>query len=353
MSETLMTEFMTAFLTDEDREKAVELGEEYNKAVSAGNKKVAKGIRKEIREYQDKQLSDVQALIDADLVKNGGTGTLEAWFESVINLDLDSPQYLSVMTDDVAIRELQQTEFLREKDEYARAWYFSQYGPATAGEGQQELYKNRAVDALRGELVSIGVDPNTVSQEDYDSWVNEYYINGWNDARNRDNLRAAVVTRYMDEGAASAIENIGDKLRNSALDNGVRKDAAWFLDAEKKIMAGEANFNTYDEQFRQEAISRYPLFTDRINAGESLWSVVSPWKTALQETLEYSPQDIFDPNLQFALEGSMGDDGKPSAMSIYDYKKYLRNLPQWEETQNGKETIDGNLIMLAEMFGVA
>jgi hypothetical protein len=257
------------------------------------------------------------------------------------------------MTDDVAIRELQQTEFLREKDEYARAWYFSQYGPATAGEGQQELYKNRAVDALRGELVSIGVDPNTVSQEDYDSWVNEYYINGWNDARNRDNLRAAVVTRYMDEGAASAIENIGDKLRNSALDNGVRKDAAWFLDAEKKIMAGEANFNTYDEQFRQEAISRYPLFTDRINAGESLWSVVSPWKTALQETLEYSPQDIFDPNLQFALEGSMGDDGKPSAMSIYDYKKYLRNLPQWEETQNGKETIDGNLIMLAEMFGVA
>jgi hypothetical protein len=40
-------------------------------------------------------------------------------------------------------------------------------------------------------------------------------------------------------------------------------------------------------------------------------------------------------------------------MSIYDYKKYLRNLPQWEETQNGKETIDGNLIMLAEMFGVA
>jgi hypothetical protein len=335
MSETLMKEFMTAFLTDEEREKAVKLGERYNKAVNSGDKKTARQLRKEIKKYQDDQLADVQALIDAD-----DTGTLEGWFERVINLDPDSPQYLSVMTDDTAIRELQQTEFLREKDEYARAWYFSQYGPATAGEGQQELYKNRAVDALRGELVSIGVDPNSVSQEDYDSWVNEYYINGWNDARNRDNLRAAVVTRYMDEGAAGAIENIGDKLRNSALNNGVRKDTAWFLDAEKKIMAGEANFNTYDEQFRQEAISRYPLFADRINAGESLWSVVSPWKVALQETLEYTPQDIFDPNLQFALEGTMGDDGTPSVMSIYDYKKYLRNLPQWEETQT-------------EMFGVA
>ena len=54
---------------------------------------------------------------------------------------------------------------------------------------------------------------------------------------------------------------------------------------------------------------------------------------------EYTPTDIFDPNLAHAMEGTTGDDGTPGAMTLYDFKKHLRNQPEWEQAVNGRRTI--------------
>ena len=73
-------------------------------------------------------MSAVQRLLDADSVKKGGTGALEAWFNKIINLEPDSDQYLSVMSDDQAIKELQTgvgQAFYDKYNKYGRDWFFN------------------------------------------------------------------------------------------------------------------------------------------------------------------------------------------------------------------------------------
>ena len=62
--------------------------------------------------------------------------------------------------------------------------------------------------------------------------------------------------------------------------------------------------------------------------------------------------DMNDPNLRYALEAMGGEGGMPEAMSIAEYKKYLRNRPEWLATDNGRKTVDDNMISLAKMFGI-
>ena len=52
------------------------------------------------------------------------------------------------------------------------------------------------------------------------------------------------------------------------------------------------------------------------------------------------------------MEGSLGEGGQPGAMTLYDFKKYLRNQPEWEQTVNGRRTIDNTMSELATMFGI-
>lgn len=343
--------FMTAFLNEDEIEEAQDIFDRLQDAEKAGNKKKAKRLEKRLESFNKKQLESVQALIEADSVKNGGTGALEAWFNKIINLDPDSDQYLSQLSDEEALAELQSgvgKEFYEKYNKYGRAWFMTQYGPGDSDE-DVEYYKQRAEEDIRTELGRLGIDPDGV---DVSGMVDEYYLNGYQAGENRELFNKALITKYGDGGVIETQRNYGDELRAAALANGVRRDESWFQNAEQRIALGDTNLNMYEEEFRNEAASRYPLFTQKLQSGENLWDIASPWRQALQDVLEYSPTDIFDPHLAYAMEGQMGDDGMPSAMTLYDYKKYLRNQPEWEKTTNGRKTIDSTLSDLATMFGI-
>lgn len=343
--------FITAFLNEDEIEEAQETYEKYQKAKKSGDKKAAKKHRRTLKAFEREQLESVQRLIDADSVKNGGTGALEAWFDKIINLNPDSDQYLSQLSDEEALYELQSgvgKEFYQKYNKFGRAWFMTQFGPGETEE-DVEYYENRAVEDIRTELGRLGIDPDTV---DVEGMVDQYYLNGYQNGENRQLFNEALINNFGGEGIVEENLNYGDELRKAALANGVRRDESWFQNAEQRIALGDANLNMYDEEFRNEAASRYPLFTQKLQGGESLWDISSPWRQALQDVLEYSPTDIFDPHLAYAMEGQMGDDGTPGAMTLYDYKKYLRNQPEWEKTTNGRKTIDNTLSDIATMFGI-
>ena len=343
--------FITAFLNEDEIEEAQDLYDRYQKAQESGNKDKAKRLEKRLGKFNDKQLASVQRLIDADSVEKGGTGALKAWFDKIVNLDPDSDQYLSQLSDDEALAELQSgvgKEFYQKYNKFGRAWFMTQYGP---GETEEDVkyYENRAVEDIRTELGRLGINPDTV---DVAGMVDQYYLNGYQNGENRQLFNQALINNFGGEGVVEENLDYGEELRKAALANGVRRDESWFQNAEKRIALGDANLNAYEEEFRNEAASRYPLFTQKLQAGESLWDISSPWRQALQDVLEYSPTDIFDPHLAYAMEGQMGDDGTPGAMTLYDYKKYLRNQPEWEKTTNGRKTIDSTLSDIATMFGI-
>ena len=343
--------FITAFLSEDEIEEAQETYDKLQKAEKSGDKKAIRKHTRALKRFQRDQLESVQRLIDADSVENGGTGALEKWFNKIINLDPDSDQYLSQLSDEEALAELQSgvgKEFYEKYNKYGRAWFMTQYGPGDSDE-DVEYYRQRAEEDIRTELGRLGINPDAV---DVSGMVDEYYLNGYQAGENRELFNKSLIAKYGDGGVTEAQRNYGDELRAAALANGVRRDESWFQNAEQRIALGDANLNAYDEEFRNEAASRYPLFAPKLQAGESLWDISSPWRQAIQDVLEYSPTDIFDRHLAYALEGQMGDDGMPGAMTLYDYKKYLRNQPEWEKTTNGRKTIDSTLADLATMFGI-
>lgn len=341
--------FVTAFLDQDDIEEAQATYEKLQKAEKSGDKKAIRKHERALKRFQREQLAAVERLIEADSVENGGTGALEKWFDKIVNLDKTSDQYLSVMSDADAIRELQSgvgSDFYEKYNRYGRAWFMTQFGPSSTDLDVQS-YKDQAERDIRSQLVALGVNPDSV---DYEGFIDQYYLNGFQARENRELFTQALVTQFG-SGPGERV-NYGDELRKSALENGVRYDDVWFQNAENRIAQGDASLEMYEDDFRSQAASRYPLFSKKLMAGENLWDISSPWRQTIQDVLEYTPTDIFDPNLAYAMEGTMGDDGTPGAMTLYDFKKYLRNQPEWEQTVNGRRTIDNTLADLATMFGV-
>ena len=338
------TDFIYSFLTPTERKELDALVEDYKKA--SGKRKQRLGKR--IKEFEEYQLDQVDALID-----NDQTETLRGWFESLIDLDPDSPTFLSELDDATAAQTLKELEWWTDQGtEYARDWYFKKNKPGNDNPEMYAQFEQEATDNLRNVLGSLGIDPDTSPENDYNDFTEVYFSRGYDRPEQLSEFRKYVVDTYSREEAADVALNYGEELRESARRNGVTHTNEWFLDAENKVSKGEMNLNAYKEQFRKEAMLRFPQFSDQLKAGEDLFDATAPWQSALKEVLEYTPTSMSDPNLVYAFESVSNDKGMPEVMSIYDYKKWLRNKPEWKETENGRKTIDSVLMGMAKRMGV-
>ena len=340
-----MTEVISVFLTPEEREELQNAVSAFN-AAKKGTAKYRKAKQK-IKDFEDQQMQDLKIMLDADT-----TGTLQGWFDNLINDDAQSDRFGSVMGTELARKALLETEWYEtygKPGKGARQWFLDKY---TLEDTDLDQRYEDAANVLRDQLSQIGVDPDSLTDEEYKAFGEIYYNRAFDDPRERENLSQYVAETYMSEAGAGEFVNVGQELREQAWANGVVHDDPWYLEQERRIEAGEANVNAYAEQFRKEAASRYPIFAEQLMAGENLWTLMDPWKTAISEVLEYSPTDTFDTHLQYAMEGSLGEGGQPGAMTLYDFKKYLRNQPEWEQTVNGRRTIDNTMSELATMFGI-
>ena len=341
-----MTEVISVFLTPEEREELQNAVSAFN-AAKKGTAKYRKA-KKKIEGFEDQQMRDLKIMLDADT-----TGTLRGWFENLIDdEDPESDRFGSVMGTELARKALMETEWYEtygKPGKGARQWFLDKY---TLEDTDLDQRYEDAANVLRDQLAQIGVDPDSLTDEEYKAFAEIYYNRAFDDPRERESLNQYVAETYMSEEGAGEFVNIGQQLREQAWANGVVHDDPWYLEQERRIEAGEANVNAYAEQFRREAASRYPIFAEQLMAGENLWTLMDPWKTAISEILEYTPKDTFDTHLQYAMEGTLGEGGQPGAMTLYDFKKYLRNQPEWESTDNGRKTIDSSLIQLANAFGV-
>jgi len=83
-----------------------------------------------------------------------------------------------------------------------------------------------------------------------------------------------------------------------------------------------------------------------IESGVDLSTIYSPYKDALEQTLEINPNGITlnDPSLRMAI-------GPDKEMSLYDYKKMLRKDPRWQYTNNARETVSSGLTQVLRDFG--
>ena len=327
------------FLPEDLREELRDLQDELEEDLT---KKERNRIIKKIQQIQRTRVDALAELLDAD-----ESGTLRGWVEGIIDTDDDSDTFGSVKSADTLRRELEELAFWDYYNADEAAWFYAKYAGRRSGEAQQLDYETSALNALDTLSSELGITVELAADE-LQAFVDDYYNNGFQLAANLDEFRRYLIQNYGDniEG------NTDEALRMMARNFGVMRDDAWYLDAEKKILGNEAKLEAYQDQFRKEAELMYPMFTEQLQAGSTLWDIMSPWKTATEQILEYAPTDMNDPNLRYALEAMGGEGGMPEAMSIAEYKKYLRNRPEWLATDNGRKTVDDQMISLAKMFGI-
>lgn len=93
-------------------------------------------------------------------------------------------------------------------------------------------------------------------------------------------------------------------------------------------------------KIRQDAASMYPAYSDAILNGESVDSIGSSYKSSYSTVLEKDP-DAVDwtktPVLKKALQYTV--DGKPAIMPNWMFEQELRKEPEWQFTNNARDSV--------------
>jgi hypothetical protein len=159
------------------------------------------------------------------------------------------------------------------------------------------------------------------------------------------------VLKFGGQAAADATE-----IRNFARSMGVTLDDAELGRYVDEIFEGKQTKENVQKIFRDSALSYFPQFADRIKAGETVSSIVKPYRDMIASYLETDPESIgfgaeagvkSDPLMNKALFGA---DGK--AMSLFDLQKAIKQDNRWQKTANARDEYTNLTKSLLSSFGV-
>ncbi len=180
---------------------------------------------------------------------------------------------------------------------------------------------------------------------------------GWNEAQIRDNLFKSV--NWRDRVAKRAIggQSAGNlqALRQQAAAYGVQPSENWFGDVLGRIAVGNNTIEGGIESLKNSAKQRYAHYAQDIDAGRTIDDIADNYRQSMARVLEINPNsiDVFDSQIQTALQGSLSSDGKRSAMTIGDFERRLRSDNRWQYTDNAREQIVGGTASLLKSFGLS
>jgi len=203
--------------------------------------------------------------------------------------------------------------------------------------------------AARKRLVTAGVK---INMTDFDSLaVNAY-------ERGLDDNQFDELIRFSGKITGFGGDIIGDtsSLKSYANSFGVGKylGQAYWDQKSRDLFTGTTTTDDIQEEIRSTAASAFPGYSDQINNGISVDSIASAYKGAMANVLERDADSITfeDPTLRAALQ-YIGPDGKPAVKPLWQFEKELRSKPEWEYTNNARNTIDSLSLKVLRDWGLA
>jgi hypothetical protein len=203
--------------------------------------------------------------------------------------------------------------------------------------------------AARKRLVTAGVK---INMTDFDSLaVNAY-------ERGLDDNQFDELIRFSGKITGFGGDIIGDtsSLKSYANSFGVGKylGQAYWDQKSRDLFTGTTTTDDIQAEIRSTAASAFPGYSDQINNGISVDSIASAYKGAMANVLERDADSITfeDPTLRAALQ-YIGPDGKPAVKPLWQFEKELRSKPEWEYTNNARNTIDSLSLKVLRDWGLA
>jgi hypothetical protein len=203
--------------------------------------------------------------------------------------------------------------------------------------------------AARKRLVTAGVK---INMADFDSLaVNAY-------ERGLDDNQFDELIRFSGKITGFGGNIIGDtsSLKSYANSFGVGKylGQAYWDQKSRDLFTGTTTTDDIQAEIRATAASAFPGYSDQIDNGISVDSIASAYKGAMANILERDADSITfeDPTLRAALQ-YIGPDGKPAVKPLWQFEKELRSKPEWEYTNNARNTIDSLSLKVLRDWGLA
>jgi hypothetical protein len=203
--------------------------------------------------------------------------------------------------------------------------------------------------AARKRLVSSGVKINMTN---FDALASNAYERGLDDNQFDELIRfSGKIT-----GFGGDILGDTSSLKSYANSFGVSKylNQAYWDQKSKDLFTGTNTLDDIQAEIRATAASAFPGYADQINSGITVDSIASSYKGAMANTLERDADSITfeDPTLRAALQ-YVGPDGKPATKPLWQFEKELRSKPEWQYTNNARDTIDSLSLKVLSDWGLA
>ena len=175
------------------------------------------------------------------------------------------------------------------------------------------------------------------------------YLSGWTD-KQLDLNALGKVTKDLTGDTLGTTQD----LKKYADSYGMSYNAMTYDIWSKALFAGTTSIEDMRNKIRQDSASAFPVFADQINAGKSLDSLASAYKSSIANILEKDADTISwtDPNLRKALQ-NVDKDGKSILMPIWQFEKNLRSTTEWEYTNNARDTMDALSLKVLRDWGLA
>jgi len=245
---------------------------------------------------------------------------------------------------------LANTGWFRRTEQSARQWaILKSADPATA-----EDNINQGVAQIRDASLSSGL---TLDDQTLRKLAEDNIKFGWSaiELRNAVGSEAVATARL---GGAQGVSDLRRGLVGTTLQqiaaNYAQKPSSTLLDSwVAEIMTGTKSEQQFIDLMKEQARTQYRSLQSQIDRGIDVQTATSAFRQQAVQTLgmEESAFDLTQDKWNRALNYQDPKTNEYRQMDMWEWNRYLRSLPEWQQTDDAKQTYRTAAFTLAQAFG--
>ena len=243
------------------------------------------------------------------------------------------------------VAKLQNTRWFKTKGEAARQMYaLKTSDPATF---------NQRVASARQQIASVANQMVAAVPGGVMAKLSEQALAlGWND----DQIHMAVRGYIKPTADGTYRSNAGayqEQIKEMAADYGFNVSDSTMGSWVRGMVLGQTSIEQLKQRVISNTISKYPGLAERLQSGETLEQIASPYKDSYSKILEVPSTaiNLSDPAIQQALSARTKD-GKPTTKTVWQFESDLKSDPRWLKTNNARDQLVGNTRKVLQDFGL-
>lgn len=252
------------------------------------------------------------------------------------------------MSPDEFAARLKNTKWYQENSEYARKTLVAK----SIGGSDWDAMLQTAGIAVQSEITRLGLN-DKFSDSQKQQLAIDYMMKGWG-APGRQQLMANELVKSAGDSTSNdgTYGTVAEDLRRIAANNGLTFNDSHYKSAADSINLGLSTLADQEREIRAQAASLYPVWKDKILAGQDAIDLASGYINTMANTFEIDPSTIRldDKYLQQAF-GQTDKNNNPVAMGLWDFQKLLRNDPRWMQTKQAQDQMSSVAHSVLQTFG--